>query len=148
MKEKNNYANIYYDNLIDIDTKNKIEINNLILLSFKKSRLKFYEAIVYYKFDNKIIGAVGLYFIDKYLSINQLCTHKDYRNLGIASLLLSFISEKYKSTPIILYIEKNKEDTDYLYNFYLHRGFREIDYLQTFNLTYEKDIEYLMIKCP
>ena len=146
MKEKSSYNNIYYNNLIDIDTKEKIEINNLILSSFKTSRLKFYEKIVYYKINDKIIGVAGLYFIDKYLSINQLCTHKDYRKMGIASQLLSFICEIYKSTAIILYIDKNKENTNYLYNFYINRGFKEIDYLQTFNLTYENDIEYLMIK--
>lgn len=47
---------------------------------------------------------------------------------------------------MILYIDKNKNNTDYLYKFYTQRGFKEIDYLKTFNLTYNKDDEYLLIK--
>ncbi len=86
-----------------------------------------------------------VYFINKYLSLNQLCIDKDYRRKGLASSLLSYITDKYKNSSIILYIDKNKEDTQYLFNFYLRRGFKEISYLKTFNLTYERDKEILMI---
>jgi len=84
--------------------------------------------------------------MDKYLSINQLCVHKDFRNQGIATQILEFIEKLYKYISMILYIDKNKNNTNYLYKFYTQRGFKEIDYLKTFNLTYNKDDEYLLIK--
>ena len=143
--------NISIKKLNELKIEEKKEINELILSNFQKSRLKTYETIYYYTDNNsynnsnKIIGVIGIYFINKYLSLNQLCIHKDYRRKGLASLLLSHICNEYKNTPIILYIDKNKKDTDYLYNFYLRRGFKEISYLKTFNLTYERDKEILMI---
>lgn len=144
MKDHTN--NLYYKDISQISVTEKEEIIELILISFKKSRFNFYEKVIYYKKYNKIIGFVGLYYIDKYISINQLCVHPNYRNEGIATLILNFISELYKDTPIILYIDKNKENTNYLFNYYSKRGFAEISYLKSFNLTYDKDIEFLMIK--
>ena len=78
--------------------------------------------IIYY---NKIIGFVDLYYIDKYISINQLCVHPNYKNEGIITLMLNFISDLYKDIPIILYIDKNKENTDYLFNFYSKRDVKK-----------------------
>jgi len=137
--------NLFFKNKKDICEKEKEEINNLILKSFSKSRFKYYDTCVYYKYDNKIIAFAGLYFIDKYLSINQLCVDKDYRICGIATLLLEFIRMIYKHIPIILYINKKNKNSEYLFNFYSKRGFKEIDYLQTLNLNYNKDIEYLLV---
>jgi len=138
--------NIYYKDINEITKKEKEEINKFILKNFKISRIKFYEKIIYYKDNNKIIGFAGLYYIDKYISINQLCIDYNYRNKGLATSILNLISEIYNTTSIILYIDKNKENTNYLFNFYIKRGFKEIDYLKSFNLSYERDIEYLMIK--
>lgn len=141
--------NITVKNLNELKADEKREINELILSNFQKSRLNTYENIYYYRDNtdnnNKIIGVVGVYFINKYLSLNQLCIDKDYRRRGLASSLLSYITDKYKNRSIILYIDKNKEETEYLFNFYLRRGFKEISYLKTFNLTYERDKEILMI---
>lgn len=138
--------NIYYKDINEITKKEKKEINKFILKNFKISRIKFYEKIIYYKDNNKIIGFAGLYYIDKYISINQLCIDNNYRNKGLATSILNLISEIYNTTSIILYIDKNKENTNYLFDFYIKRGFKEIDYLKSFNLSYERDIEYLMIK--
>jgi len=138
--------NIYYKDINEITKKEKEEINKFILKFFNISRIKFYEKIIYYKDNNKIIGFVGLYYIDKYISINQLCIDNNYRNKGLATSILNLISDIYNTTSIILYIDKNKENTNYLFNFYIKRGFKEIDYLKSFNLSYERDIEYLMIK--
>lgn len=138
-------------NLNELTIEERREINELILSNFQKSRLNTYENIYYYTYNNnsinknKIIGVVGVYYINKYLSLNQLCIHKDYRKKGLATRLLSYITDKYKNSSIILYIDKNKENTEYLFNFYLRRGFKEISYLKTFNLTYERDKEILMI---
>lgn len=136
-------------NLNELTIEEKREINEIILSNFKKSRLNTYENIYYYTDNtnnkNKIIGVVGVYFINKYLSLNQLCIDKDYRRKGLATRLLSYIIDEYKNSSIILYVDKNKENTEYLYNFYLSRGFKEISYLKTFNLTYERDKEILMI---
>jgi N-acetylglutamate synthase-like GNAT family acetyltransferase len=142
-------TNINVKNLTELTIEERREINELILSNFKKSRLNTYENIYYYNDNtnnkNKIIGVVGVYFINKYLSLNQLCIDKDYRKKGLATSLLSYIIDEYKNSSIILYIDKNKENTEYLYNFYLRRGFKEISYLKTFNLTYERDKEILMI---
>lgn len=138
-------VDINVKNLNELKPEERREINELILSNFQKSRLNTYENIYYYTYNNKIIGVVGVYFINKYLSLNQLCIDKDYRRKGLASSLLSYITDKYKNSSIILYIDKNKEDTQYLFNFYLRRGFKEISYLKTFNLTYERDKEILMI---
>jgi len=125
---------IYKKRIEDLTLKEKKEINNLILSNFEKSRLNTYEYICYYTDKT-----------NKYLSLNQLCVNNDYRNGGIATKLISYICEDHIENPIILYIDKNKENTEYLYQFYLKRGFKEISYLKTFNLTYEKDKEILMI---
>lgn len=143
-----NNITINVKNLNELTIDERREINELILSNFQKSRLNTYENIYYYNYNNnknKIIGVVGVYFINKYLSLNQLCIHKDYRKKGLATSLLSYIIDEYKNSSIILYIDKNKENTEYLYNFYLRRGFKEISYLKTFNLTYERDKEILMI---
>lgn len=143
---KQHTKNFYFKRLKEITIQESDEINELILSSFQNSRINHYDNLVYYKYENRIIGFAGLYFIDKYLSINQLCVHKDFRNQGIATQILEFIEKIYKYISIILYIDKNKNNTDYLYKFYTQRGFKEIDYLKTFNLTYNKDDEYLLIK--
>lgn len=145
--KNHNYLN--YKDVYELTNDERKEIHELILSSFKSSRLKLYEKIIYYKNTNdKIVGFIGLYYIDKYLSLNQLCVHEEYRNMGIASLILELIFYLYKSTSIILYIDKNKETTDFLFDFYKRKGFKEIDYLKTLNLTYDRDVEFLMIKEP
>lgn len=143
---KQHTENFYFKRLNEITIQESDEINELILSSFQNSRINHYDNLVYYKYKNRIIGFAGLYFMDKYLSINQLCVHKDFRNQGIATQILEFIEKLYKYISMILYIDKNKNNTDYLYKFYTQRGFKEIDYLKTFNLTYNKDDEYLLIK--
>jgi ribosomal protein S18 acetylase RimI-like enzyme len=143
----NNY--LYYKDTHELTPEERKGIHELILKSFKNSRLKFYETVVYFKdSDNKIIGFVGLYYIDKYLSLNQLCVEEEHRNNGIASLLLELIFYLYNTTSIILYIDKNKEKTNYLFDFYSRKGFKEIDYLKTFNLSYDRKVEFLMIREP
>ena len=136
----------HYKNKKELTNEEKDEINELILSEFKSSRIDFYENMVYIKNNDKIIGFAGLYFIDKFLSINQLIIDKNHRNKKLGSKILNVIFDLYKYINIILYIDKNKENTDFLFNFYSKHGFKEIDYLNTFNLTYYPDIEYLMIK--
>ncbi len=140
------YFIIHIKRVNELDKKERLDINNLILENFEKSRLKTYETVIYYSYNNNIIAFVGLYFINKYLSLNQLCVHKNYRKNGLATNLLKIIDNLYFSISQILYIDKNKDTTNYLFNFYSKNGFKEIDYLKTLNLTYDKEIEYLMIK--
>lgn len=140
------YFIIHIKRVDELDKKERLDINNLILENFEKSRLKTYETVIYYSYNNNIIAFVGLYFINKYLSLNQLCVHKNYRKNGIATNLFKVIDNLYFSISQILYIDKNKDTTNYLFNFYSKNGFKEIDYLKTLNLTYDKEVEYLMIK--
>jgi|LakMenE18May11ns_1017448.scaffolds.fasta_scaffold9947591_1 hypothetical protein len=132
--------------LNDLSIKEKKDINNLILRNFNKSRLDTYETIFYFINENSIIGHIGVYYLKKYLCLNQLCVDSNYRNQRIATKLLIAIDNHFKNIPQILYIDKNKLNTNLLFDFYIKKGFKEMDYLETFNLTYNKEKEYIMIK--
>lgn len=129
-------------NLLKEQEKNNI--NNLLLSCFSNSRLETYHEVIYYQIDDNIIGFFGLDNYDNYSIVNQLCVNYNYRNKGIASLLLKYLDDKL-TTDIILFIDKNKENTEKLYNFYLNKGFIEADEDQYYNIDAKK-IEYKMIK--
>lgn len=131
---------IIHTNNLSIDLKNNL--NNFILQSFEKSRINDYTYFIYCKNKGNIIGFVGLYYINNYLSINQLCVHPNHRNKGIATSILNFIKKIYKSSRLILYIDKNKSSTNYLHDFYLKYGFK--DMIDNNNLPYDEEKEYLM----
>lgn len=120
----------------------KNKLNEFILQSFEKSRINDYTYFIYCKKNGNIISFVGLYYINNYLSINQLCVDINHRNKGIATLMLNFIKKIYKSSRLILYIDKNKISTNYLHNFYLKYGFKD---MINNNLPYDEENEYLMI---
>jgi len=134
---------IVHTNNISFNLKQKL--NDFILLSFENSRIDDYQYFIYCKKKEIIIGFVGLYYINNYLSINQLCVHPNFRKKGIATYIINFIKKIYKNSYLILYIDKNKKNTEYLLNYYKQRGFKEIDYLETLNLIYDKENEYLLI---
>jgi ribosomal protein S18 acetylase RimI-like enzyme len=125
---------------LSIDLKNNL--NNFILQSFEKSRIDDYTYFIYCKNNGIIIGFVGLYYINNYLSINQLCVHPNHRNKGIDIKILNFIKKTYKSSRLILYVDKNKSSTNYLHNFYLKYGFK--DMIDNNNLSFDEENEYLM----
>lgn len=131
---------IIHTNNLSIDLKNNL--NNFILQSFEKSRINDYTYFIYCKNKGNIIGFVGLYYINNYLSINQLCVHPNHRNKGIATSILNFIKKIYKKSRLILYIDKNKSSTNYLHDFYLKYGFK--DMIDNNNLPYDEEKEYLM----
>lgn len=120
----------------------KQTLNEFILQSFHKSRIDDYEYIIYAKNKGIIVGFVGLYYINNYLSINQLCVHPDYRNKGIGTHILNYIKKIYNKSHLILYIDKNKPLTYYLHNFYLKNGFK--DMINHDNLSYDYENEFLM----
>lgn len=131
---------IIHTNKLSINLKKKL--NDFILLYFDKSRIDDYTYFIYCKNKSNIIAFVGLYYIDNYLSINQLCVDINYRNKGIAISILNFIKNIYKNSHLILYIDKNKSSTNYLHNFYLKYGFK--DMIDNNNLSFDEDNEYLM----
>jgi hypothetical protein len=125
--------------LVELDVKDKEKINYLILSCFSNSRLESYDEIIYYLLekDDNIIGFIGLN-IDKNINIsfiNQLCVNTNFRNKGIATMLLKYVEDTL-TTNLILYVDKNKNNTENLYNFYLNRGYT----------AEENKIEYKMIK--
>jgi len=130
--------------LVELDVEEKEKINYLILSCFSNSRLETYDEIIYYlleKHDN-IIGFIGLNININFSFINQLCINSNYRNKGIATMLLKY-AEDSLITNLILYIDKNKNNTDKLYNFYVNRGYEE----DKINCSLDKTkIEYKMIK--
>lgn len=117
-------------------------LNDFILLSFQYSRLDDYEYFIYCKKKGVIIGFVGLYYINNFLSINQLCVHPNFIKKGIGTYIINFIKKIYKNSYLILYIDKNKFSTNYLYNFYLKLGFK--DMINYYNLPFNSEKEYLM----
>jgi N-acetylglutamate synthase-like GNAT family acetyltransferase len=125
---------------ISIELKNNL--NDFILQSFEKSRIDDYTYFIYCKNNGIIIGFVGLYYINNYLSINQLCVHPNHRNRGVASSILNFIKKIYKSSRLILYVDKNKSSTNYLHDFYLKHGFNDI--IDNKDLPYDYENEFLM----
>jgi N-acetylglutamate synthase-like GNAT family acetyltransferase len=112
--------------LLELKNEEKDEINNLIISSFINSRLDTYNEVIYYIVDGEIIGFVGLQNKNIFTLLNQLCVKINYRNKGIGSKLLEYIEENVK-TNLILYIDKNKDNTEYLYNYYLNRGYKETE---------------------
>jgi len=115
------------------------KLNKFILLYFPDSRLYTYDSIVYMinDIDNEIIAFSGLNIFDNNILISQLCVHNNYRNNGIASTLLNFIQDNFHNSNFILYIGKNNNNTESLYQFYKNRGFIE---------DYNDYIKYKMIK--
>ncbi len=118
----------YVNNLSDKEIN---ECNKLINFNFKTNRFKDYVNVIIYKINNEIIGFVGIY--DNLL--NQLCINLDYRRKGIATEIIN-ISKKFLKKPIYLYIDKQKENTDYLLHFYIKNKFI---------IELENEIEYKMI---
>jgi GNAT superfamily N-acetyltransferase len=120
--------------LVELDGEEKEKINYLILSYFSNSRLESYDEIIYYTLDDNIIGFIGLDINIDYAFINQLCVNSKYRNKGIATTLLKYVEDIIK-TNLILYVDKNKNNTENLYNFYLNRGYtgeeNKIEYKMT-----------------
>ena len=125
---------IFKKKLVELDIEEKEKINCLILSCFINSRLESYDEIIFYLLEDNIIGFVGLNIDINFININQLCVKYNYRNKGIATKLLKYI-EEFSTTNLILYVDKNKNNTDKLYNFYLNRGYtaeeNEIEYKMT-----------------
>ena len=125
---------IFKKKLVELDIEEKEKINCLILSCFINSRLESYDEIIFYLLEDNIIGFIGLNIDINFININQLCVKYNYRNKGIATKLLKYI-EEFSTTNLILYVDKNKNNTDKLYNFYLNRGYtaeeNEIEYKMT-----------------
>jgi|TARA_B110000093_G_scaffold154514_1_gene170874 hypothetical protein len=102
----------------NLNNKQIIQCNDLINKSFKTNRFNDYKYAVIYIENDKIIGFVGIYNN----LLNQLCTSLEYRNQRIASNILD-ICKKILNLPIYLYIDKLKENTRHLLNFYTKNNF-------------------------
>jgi len=103
----------------------KTKINNLILKNFEKSRLNTYEYLIYKLHNDEIIAFLGLHKYEEYLSINQLCVNNNYRNIGIATELLSYVYDKFKNNNLILFVDIDNNNYNNLIKFYKKRGFVE-----------------------
>jgi citrate lyase synthetase len=101
-----------------LNNKQIIQCNDLINKSFETNRFNDYKYAVIYTNNDKIIGFVGIY--DNLL--NQLCTSLEYRKRGIATKIIDTCKE-ILNPPIYLYIDKLKENTIHLLNFYTKNKF-------------------------
>jgi ribosomal protein S18 acetylase RimI-like enzyme len=117
-------------NIINTCDINEDELKKCIILinnNFKSNRISEYYKLILYKKNNKIIGFIGIN--DNYL--NQLCVDINYRNKGIATLLLSVARQHLKGT-IYLFVDKNGNE-DKLIKFYIKNGY---------SIEYENNEEY------
>jgi N-acetylglutamate synthase-like GNAT family acetyltransferase len=121
---------------------NNEEINNFFYKSFNKYRLldNFSNFICYYN-NNELIGLVAIEKEPKnIILLTGLCVKHEERNKGIATKILNYILNNNKDKIIGLFVDKNKKNTEYLYNFYIKRGFKNH---KTFkNLKINNNIEY------
>lgn len=122
---------ITYNHISSLNNKQIIQCNNLINRYFETNRFNDYKYVVIYTNNDKIIGFVGIY--DNLL--NQLCTSLEYRKKGIATKIIDTCKE-ILNLPIYLYIDKLKENTEYLFNFYTKNKFV---------IDNENDYEYKMV---
>jgi ribosomal protein S18 acetylase RimI-like enzyme len=117
-------------NIINTCDINEDELKKCIILinnNFKSNRISEYYKLILYKKNNKIIGFIGIN--NNYL--NQLCVDINYRNKGIATLLLSVARQHLKGT-IYLFVDKNGNE-DKLIKFYIKNGY---------SIEYENNEEY------
>jgi ribosomal protein S18 acetylase RimI-like enzyme len=123
-------------------------VNELILRSFAESRLGDYETIAYCELWDRVIGAVGLYWVGKWLYLNQLCVEAKCRKQGAASWILDGVFAAYPRAAMALYVDKQGGDADWLVGFYSKRGFREVWPGDEMELPRDSEREYLMVRAP
>lgn len=122
---------IVYKRCSELGPKELNDCKTLINANFAENRFDYFTHVISYTVNNEIVGFIGIY--DNLL--NQLCTKKEYRKKGIASQIL-MVSKKVMKSPIYLFVDKNKENTSYLINFYISNDFKVFS---------ENEIEYKMI---
>ena len=122
---------IIYKLVKNLTEKENNECNILINENFEKNRFTDYKYVIIYKIKNNIIGFIGIYEN----LLNQICTNIEYRRKGIAKEMIETVKKMLKGN-IYLYIDKKKENTEYLLNYYEKNGFEII---------IENEIEYKMI---
>lgn len=123
-------------------------LENLYLEAFGYIRdISYFKDMINIYDNNIIIGSVGIEKdYNDFVCLTALCVLKKYRNNGIATKILNIVSEKYKNIPIVLYINKEKENYEKLEKFYNNRGF--ITFYDNknlpININYNPDVEYLL----
>ena len=128
----------------ELENKDYISVNKLLsIFNYKLDKKSFdndfLKALVY---EEDFIKGILIYqYLYDRIEIDYIIIDTEYRNLGIATKLLSFMENKYKNIKnITLEVrESNKEAI----NFYLKNGFKEV----TKRRNYYKDEDgILMIK--
>lgn len=124
------YGMILCQSVCDMSVNDIRDCKSLIDANFAENRFNDYTKVITYRHHYDVIGFVGIY--DNLL--NQLCTDIEHRKKGIAKQLLK-VSQQVLESPIYLYIDKNKNNTEYLLHFYTSNSFI---------VCYENDVEYKM----
>ena len=109
--------NINIINRCDLNNDELEKCNILINNNFKSNRILEYYKVILYKKEDNIIGFIGI--SNNYL--NQLCVDINYRNQGIATLLLS-VARNYLNGTIYLFVDKNGNHKR-LIKFYIKNGY-------------------------
>ena len=128
----------------ELENKDYISVNKLLsIFNYKLDKKSFdndFLKVLVYE-EDFIKGILIYQYLYDRIEIDYIIIDTEYRNLGIATKLLSFMENKYKNIKnITLEVrESNKEAI----NFYLKNGFKEV----TKRRNYYKDEDgILMIK--
>ncbi|MBE6139838.1 MAG: GNAT family N-acetyltransferase [Firmicutes bacterium] len=128
----------------ELENKDYISVNKLLsIFNYKLDKKSFdndFLKVLVYE-EDFIKGILIYQYLYDRIEIDYIIVDIEYRNLGIATKLLSFMENKYKNIKnITLEVrESNKEAI----NFYLKNGFKEV----TKRRNYYKDEDgILMIK--
>ena len=121
------------------------DVDRLLVASFGASRLRDYEHVVCCRRDGgELVGAVGLYWIGRYLSVNQLCVDARCRGRGVGSALLRFVCAEFAGADLALYVDRGRQDTASLVRFYEKRGFEQVESAE--GLAVDAEVEVLMVR--
>ena len=120
------------------------DVDRLLVASFGASRLRDYEHVVCCRRDGEVVGVVGLYWIGRHLSVNQLCVDARCRGRGVGSALLRFVCAEFAGADLALYVDRGREDTASLVRFYEKRGFEQVESAE--GLAVDAEVEVLMVR--
>ena len=111
----------------------------------------FYDYRIGYRVEGEVVGAVALSFAGKNnLVVSNLWVQPDFRGLGIGGKLLTEcgnLCSKLKCR-LLLYVDRNTVDTEFLLGYFRRRGFQEafLPSAQEWVVAYDIEFDHLFFK--
>ena len=147
---------LYYNELLFpmFPSEERDDLKNLLYYTKKQTALHKFKMLAAFE-KNQIAGGVVFdYYKDtNCVLMEYISTKKEFRGLGVASVLLDKVTKKYKADYIIIEVEDPKKiQTDEAVNrlaFWKNRGFKEIDfdYVQPPINKAKPEVQNMLIMC-